>query len=336
MRVFVYEFMTASGVGRDPRSIDHGLYREGRAMCRAMAKDMARVPGVEVVTIPEPPDADEPDLDAEEAAFRRLAAGADWCFVIAPETNDVLRDRCAAAITAGSRLLGPSLEAVRLTGGKWSLCRHWSEAGVPTPRTESYGHNSWGSFPCVLKPDCGAGSEATYLVRDQAGMKDAYYDFHPQGWDDEVMILQEFVPGRAASVAFLFGPKGHVPLVPTFQLISDDGRFKYQGGELPIPADLAERAVKLARRAVECVPGLLGYVGVDLVLGDAEDGSADYAIEINPRLTTSYVGLRALADFNVAATMLKVATGEPPGEMKWKSGRLRFDPDGTVKWIGAS
>ncbi len=76
--------------------------------------------------------------------------------------------------------------------------------------------------------------------------------------------------------------RGPVALQPTFQLLSDDGRFKYEGGELPIPPTLAERAVSLASRAVECVPGLLGYVGVDLDLGEAEDGSRDYAIEINP------------------------------------------------------
>ncbi len=88
-----------------------------------------------------------------------------------------------------------------------------------------------------------------------------------------------------------------VALQPTFQLLSDDGRFKYEGGELPIPPTLAERAVKLASRAVECVPGLLGYVGVDLVLGEAEDGSRDYAIEINRALTTSYIGCVRSADF---------------------------------------
>ena len=88
--------------------------------------------------------------------------------------------------------------------------------------------------------------------------------------------------------------------------------------------------MKLARAAIECVPGLLGYVGVDLVLGDAEDGCTllNYAIEINPRLTTSYIGLRALADFNIAEMMLRVATGEPAGELKWKPGRVRFGPDG--------
>ena len=144
------------------------------------------------------------------------------------------------------------------------------------------------------------------------------------------MILQEFVGGRAASVAFLCGPAGNVPLVPVFQLLSDDGRFKFLGGELPIPSDLAERAVKLAKRAVDCVPGLLGYVGVDLVLGDAADGKRDFAIEINPRLTTSYVGLRALAEFNIAEAMLQAAAGKLAEPLKWKPGRVRFTPEGSV------
>jgi len=140
------------------------------------------------------------------------------------------------------------------------------------------------------------------------------------------MIVQEFVPGRAASVAFLCGPHEKLALLPTFQLLSDDGRFNYLGGELPIPDELAKRAVTLGRRAVECVQGLLGYVGVDLVLGDAADGSRDYALEINPRLTTSYIGLRALADFNIAHAMLRVAGGEDVMPPRWRPGRVRFNP----------
>ena len=143
------------------------------------------------------------------------------------------------------------------------------------------------------------------------------------------MILQEFVPGRPAGVAFLCGPAGNVALAPVYQVLSDDGRFKYLGGELPIREDLAQRAVKLAQHAVDCVPGLIGYVGVDLVLGKSPDG--DRAIEINPRLTTSYVGLRALADFNLAGAMLRAAEGAPITHLMWKPGRVRFFPDGGLE-----
>jgi predicted ATP-grasp superfamily ATP-dependent carboligase len=145
------------------------------------------------------------------------------------------------------------------------------------------------------------------------------------------MIAQEYVTGFAASVAFLIGPSHVFPLVPCEQLLSTDGRFSYLGGRLPIAPDLVARARHIAAQAVRCVPGLLGYVGVDVVLGD--DGR-DWAIEINPRLTTSYVGLRALARFNLAEAVLAVARGEPLPDLAWHDRRIEFTPDGRVSDLG--
>ncbi|MGL6094788.1 MAG: ATP-grasp domain-containing protein, partial [Fimbriiglobus sp.] len=147
------------------------------------------------------------------------------------------------------------------------------------------------------------------------------------------MIGQEYHPGTAASVAFLIGPRETIPLVPTFQLLSDDGRFRYGGAELPIPPDLADRAVAVGRAAIADVPGLCGFVAVDLVLGPAADGSAESAIEINPRVSMAYIGLRALYEGNLAAAMLNVVAGDPVGEMRWKLGRLRFRPAGEVEFL---
>jgi predicted ATP-grasp superfamily ATP-dependent carboligase len=82
---------------------------------------------------------------------------------------------------------------------------------------------------------------------------------------------------------------------------------------------------------VDCVPGLLGYVGVDVTLGDTKDGSRDFAIEINPRLTTSYVGLRAISRTNLAEAMLQVVQGEPLPVIHWHNQRVAWSPDGTVR-----
>jgi predicted ATP-grasp superfamily ATP-dependent carboligase len=330
MRVFVYEYMTATGTGRTPDSSEHGMYLEGRAMRDALAEDFARLPGVEVL-----PFADEATGTGETTflrtlhAARNLSSDADWAIVIAPELDDILADVIVEGIYPGVRVLAPLPGGFRLACDKMALAEHWREHGIPAPATSGREPTACEAFPVVWKPCDGAGSTDTFLIRDRFELARALAARNPQ----RPMILQEFVPGRAASVAFLCGPRGHVPLLPTFQLLSDDGRFKYRGGELPIPPDLAARAVKLGRRAIECVPGLCGYVGVDLVLGDASDGSRDFAIEINPRLTTSYIGLRALADFNIAEVLLKVATGKFIDKQKWKSGCVRFGPDGTIRTL---
>ncbi|MBN9122144.1 MAG: ATP-grasp domain-containing protein [Planctomycetes bacterium] len=325
-RVFVYEYMTATGLGRDPASPEHGMYLEGRAMRDALVEDLRRVPNVEAFAFPDEAAPIEPEWFEETCS----SAVSDRTLVIAPETDEILvrLARLVEDEERRGRLLGSSPRAIELTSDKLAMAEHWWEHDVPTPATTDREPTPCEAFPVVWKPRDGAGSTDTFLIRNRFELAAALAARDPA----RPMTLQEFVPGRAASCAFLCGPNGNVPLVPTFQFLSDDGRFKYQGGELPIPADLAERAVRLASRAVACVPGLLGYVGVDLVLGDTADGACDFAIEINPRLTTSYIGLRAIADFNVAEAMLRIAAGEPVGQLKWKPGRVRFGPDGGVRW----
>jgi predicted ATP-grasp superfamily ATP-dependent carboligase len=144
------------------------------------------------------------------------------------------------------------------------------------------------------------------------------------------MILQEYVPGRPVSVSFLAGAGELFALPAVEQVLSADGHFRYQGGRLPLPEELDRRARRLAERAVRAVEGLHGYFGVDLVLGDAEDGLEDFAIEINPRLTTSYVGLRRLARFNLAEGLLAVTTGALLPVRDWHTDPVVFQADGQI------
>jgi predicted ATP-grasp superfamily ATP-dependent carboligase len=135
------------------------------------------------------------------------------------------------------------------------------------------------------------------------------------------------MPGRPVSVAFLVGPQAQVPLMPAAQLLSADGRFRYLGGTLPLAGALARRAVELAGRAVAAVPGLRGFVGVDLVLGQ----HGDVVLEINPRLTTSYVGLRAMTPDGLAEAMLRMVRGMAFPALRWRPGSVRFWPDGRLR-----
>jgi predicted ATP-grasp superfamily ATP-dependent carboligase len=137
----------------------------------------------------------------------------------------------------------------------------------------------------------------------------------------------------AVSVAALCGPQGCFALPACAQRLSADGCFGYLGGHLPLPKELNERARRLALAAVAALPAARGYLGVDMVLGRAVDGCEDYVIEINPRLTTSYIGLRAASRTNLAAAMFDVCRGRQP-DLCFAGSPVEFDADGRVRIAG--
>lgn len=305
MRVFVYECVSAGGLGSD---VPASLLREGRAMLDAVTADFRRLSDVEPIT-------------AGHQDFRATAAQCDWTLVIAPEFDSLLHDLSQTVLDVGGRLLGSMPGAIRLAGDKLATAQFWHARGVQHPRTEALPPRDAVTFPppWVLKPRYGAGSQATFLAWDADELAKSMPLAKSEISGD--FLVQEHVPGQAASVALVIGPQQTIPLMPAWQHLSEDGRFRYLGGSLPLPADLADRAVTIALQAVHGISGLAGYVGVDLVLG--EDG-VDHAIEINPRLTTSYIGLRQLCRGNIADMILRSVQGEAIKPPQWKSGKVGF------------
>jgi predicted ATP-grasp superfamily ATP-dependent carboligase len=315
------------------------LRAEGWAMLAALAGDLAALPGVRVSTLLEPERELGPQIhcrhvgtDEEDAAFRQETQAADLTLVIAPETGGILGQRCRWVTEVGGRWLGCTADAIALTGDKWALSRHLGERGILAPPCyllPAGGSLNSVSFPVVLKPRWGAGSQATMLVRAPAELPAALEQARLEAPGAE-LLLQPFVAGLAASVAFLIGPRTCVPLAPAEQALSPDGRFHYLGGVVPLAPPLARRAERIAGRAVAALSGLGGYVGVDVVLGGATDGNQDCVIEINPRLTTSYVGLRALAEENLAGILLRVWQGEQVPAVRWRQGPVHFRSSGEI------
>ena len=300
IRVFVYEYLTSGTHER----LSESLAREGRAMLEAVLVDLQACSDVSVVL----------SEGAEESHFRAAARLADFALVIAPEFDDILARRCEWAVEEGCRLLGPSVEAVRLTTDKMRLAQHVTKAGVPTiPAIPMTVTPPW-CPPYVCKPRHGAGSQDTFLVHDLATL--------PTLPD---MILQPYRTPRHGPMSLAF--IGRHPLLLMRQQLSDDGRFHYLGGERALDVDDTPYRT-LAREAINAVPGLAGYFGLDLLWPEGEDRPV--VVEINPRLTTSYVGLRTLCEGNLMQTLLDIALGRETAPPVFRAGAMRFSCDGTI------
>jgi predicted ATP-grasp superfamily ATP-dependent carboligase len=144
LHVFVQEY--CCGGALLDQTVPASLRAEGWAMLSAVLQDLARCPGVTPVALLDPDlipaaRALAPSLCAhsgrpdEEVVFRTLVRTCAFAWILAPECDGLLEQRCRWAEAEDVRLLGPSSAAVRLTGDKLMLAEHLLGQGIPTPPT---------------------------------------------------------------------------------------------------------------------------------------------------------------------------------------------------------
>ncbi len=329
MRVLVYEWVTAGGwrtaapeAGGPPPP---GIVAEGRAMVAALVRDAARDPEITVEVLVDAADPAEwlsgprgsgPDLvrvpaGSEPGRLRDRAAAADWTIVVAPESDGVLAARVAAARAAGGRVAGCEPGFLAVAADKQATAVALAAAGVPVPagRALAAGGDVPAGFhlPAVRKARGGAGGEGLVVIRAPAAVAAA----------PGPTRLEAFAAGTPVGVSCLCGPRGVIPLPPVVQRFSAGDRPRYLGGRAAGAAGWSSRAAALACRAVDAVArasrgAAAGWVGVDMIVGAPDDGRDDRVLEVNPRLTTSFVGLAAVHEESLLAAIVAAASGVLP------------------------
>ena len=290
-RVFVSEYIT-SGAWAD-RPLVGSLATEGQAMLVALAEDLANDPGTEVVTswdarLGEFPIAGTRVVSVETAdeadrVFRQLAGSTDRTLVVAPEVDGLLEERFEQVQQAGGTWVGCQADTIALCSDKLATARHLRQHRLTVVETRTAQEPRPDSERVVWKPRDGAGS---------LGISTSHRTDPPPHPD---YIVQPLVQGRPVSVAVLCGDHLSISLPVAEQHLSSDGRFTYQGGRVPCVAPDSPQSQAISRLALDACRSLghaRGWIGVDLVL---RDDNTPVIIEINPRLTTSFLGYRQLA-----------------------------------------
>ncbi len=252
--------------------------------------------------------------------WAELARSFDLLWPIAPETDGILLGLAQKSREAFQTVLIPNDDLIALATDKLQTFHHLKRHGLPTPETfpiESFQADDVTTGPWVLKLRDGAGSQGMRLIVQPAEL---------MGLEENRWILQTHVQGTAVSQAILGGPAGPWFCPPCIQQMSKDGSFAYQGGSTPISPDFALRTQHLTERLVKTLPPWLGWLGVDMILGDA----VDVILEINPRLTTSFVGLNRAAGGSLAPAIVRHAFGENAVMPRFSAGPIGFDASGNT------
>ena len=310
MKIFVYEFFTGGGLVGEP--LPASLAREGDLMLRALLRDLGGVPGVEVLIsrdsrLPAIPGVPSVMTSPGESGFALFAHGVeatDATWPIGPETGGVLERLTRKVIERGRVLLGCLPEAVRLTASKSATAEALREAGIPVVLTITRAADL-PAYPgrWVVKPDDGAGCDGALLLEGWRAARN-YLEAAPGN-----LVAQPWVEGDAQSLSLLCADQQAFLLCCNRQRVRiRNARLALEGISVNAVGDQARRLARLGERIAATIPGLWGYVGVDLI-GTA---SGPVVLEINPRLTTSYCGLGQALGINAAAMVLDLlAPGGP-------------------------
>lgn len=263
-----------------------------------------------------------------EQRWQELGIAADIAIVIAPEFDGLLNSLCEDLRLQGTVLLNCSAEFLENASNKLSCARHFLRDGIPHPpsrrlsdvdaawldaQAASAEHTRW-----VVKPIDGAGSEGLLIVSNLARLLNNSEDW--QGRSREQLLVQPWLPGVPLSRSAIVDCHGVCqwlpPLSQDFEWLNPaeiSGSLKYRGCRT-MP-DIPEPPIEMLQKSLASLgPQPLGWIGVDLLYEPETDRWT--VIEVNPRLTTSFVALSRACKGNLSIELLAAHEGStrPPVE----------------------
>ncbi len=292
MKVLLAEYATA----HDPH-----LANEGAAMLGVLKASFERC-GHEVVL---------PGSGDFAAEIERLAPSCEMGLVIAP---DHLLTRYTMLLEQYTHNLGCGFMVTALCANKVKTQRILAGHGIPVPGDPGAGQ-------CVIKPVSGCGAQGVRLS-ETAPKEGEFAERYIEGEHFSVSII----PNRVIGEACLYF-KGNPPLVLAVNRqdirMGTDGAFSYLGGVTPVHPSREDEIISTAIRVAE-VLGCQGYCGIDVVVADKV-----YVVDVNPRITTSLVGIASCMKEEIADLLIAASHGDG-GTQVHLSGQVRFDTNGQV------
>ncbi|NOT11994.1 MAG: ATP-grasp domain-containing protein [Methylococcaceae bacterium] len=312
MKILVFEYITGGGFNK--QALPAALVAEGLLMLNGLLDGLTQIQGVDVVVMLDwrvctsinsdgmRPCIITPDHQTLDE-LERLALQCDVVWPIAPEFDGILQKLCQRIEALRKPLLTSPAKAVALTGNKWQTFQKLTQHKIATVATQRFEDFYYQSGEWMIKAIDGAGCSDSYLVTD-------LNDFELRSGQLAVngqFIVQPHIHGEKTSLSCLFkAGRGWLLSANVQKFNVKNQQYHLQEILVNVTSDVS----KYQRLVVEIAmvfPDLWGYVGIDLI----ETADAIYVLEINPRLTTSFVAIQAALGINPCQCVLDLRVGEP-------------------------
>ncbi len=315
MKILLLEYITAGGLSSQP--LPPSLLREGELMRNALLADFSMIKNVEILTtydyrvgVAESGFQAIPIKENTDAfsIWSELLKTCDAALIVAPETDGILASLSRMVESSGVINLACKSLAVEIATNKYDTYQNLKSAGIFTISTYTVDEflklESKKNSAYVIKPLDGAGCENTFYFANQAAVSD-WLEQHQNQWHK--FVVQPYQMGTPASMSILCKDGDAWLLSCNQQTIKiANSEINYQGSVVNGLIQYQPLFTELAKRIAAAIPSLNGYVGVDVIVDNADV----YVVEINSRITTSYIGLRESIGINPAQLILDLACCE--------------------------
>jgi len=324
LNLLIFEYVSGGGYANQKLSTSilsegYGMLRSLISDCKATGHNVTTFLDSRLKTFNPPNEADKiisvSSSNEVDEKLRELSGVADAVYVIAPESGQVLEKLVQSIETSGGTSLNCKIDAIKQVSNKMATYETLKRLGLKVPETVLLDiHEKTTNikrlikelgYPLVFKPLDGVSCGGLSLVKDEGDIAGAVKKVARESLSKQ-FIVQKVIRGKAASACVISTGDKALSVTLNRQLVtlaSPDDESGYYGGVVPLDHSLEKDALKAAERVVEGIGGLKGYVGVDIILAD----EVPVVLEVNPRLTTSYVGLRRVANFNPAEAIVDAA-----------------------------
>ena len=328
MNVAVLEYLSGGGLMGNVGS--PSLRQEGFAMLSALSNDLV-LSRHQVYTC-----LDRESLTQRNSLHRDVQvhaigpAGLDWLkewdaiartcdrtIVIAPELDYQLEQIVERLRATGSIVVASSKDFLLATSDKLKTAQLLSKSNVAHPSTCTLSQfvdestNATTPIPMTVKRRDGAGCADMKYFANASVVKNwhAKQDINGDEW-----IVQPWLAGRSASMAIIADDEWHVlgAVEQSIELVTPSSdreiaNVSYLGGTGPLLGVTRNQLKLLAKKVRRSLPsGAHGWIGIDfLVPMDPVCSEELVVIEVNPRLTTSYLGYRKWYGHRLALALVE-------------------------------
>lgn len=315
MKILVFEYITGGGFNQ--QELPESLAKEGCLMLNGLLDCFSQLKNIELMimldwrvsTLINTAGMNTFIVTSEHHTleeFRRLASQCDAVWPLAPEFDSILQNLCQKVESLNKLLLTSPARAVAMTGNKYETFKQLIRHKIATVDTRLFESNCYASGEWMVKPINGAGCNDSYLLTDKQD-----FALLPKLLPGNARyIIQPHLHGEKTSLSCLF-QQGRGWLLSVnlqkFKLIAK----QYHLLEIVVNhhSDL-NRYQDIVTDIAKAFPDLWGYAGIDLI----ETAEEIKVLEINPRLTTSFVGIQAALGINTCLCVLDLLKGEPTPE----------------------